>query len=467
MDPIKIHPSSTFIRSHVSINVRMRFPVPAPPLDLTLLASLRPEQLRPEHLRPTLSDGRYLHWDELRRRSPPEGLDRERWWFAMHLARRQGQVVIPGLADLHGRAFWFCRHDAIDRATHELDRRDVARELLVALGDESTREAYRIDQLLEEAISSSLIEGARITTRADAKAMVRERRAPVSRGERMVLNNYLAMEHLLTTVDERLSLDLLLELHAILGRDALEVEGAEGRLRRPDEDVNVVDAITGEIWHTPPPAAELPKRLDALFAFANGDVEPESFIHPLVRAMTLHFWMAYVHPFADGNGRIARALFYWQLLRSGYESAQYLSISGPIDRSKRAYYLAFAHSETSHGDFTYFLLHQLGVLRAANDELVDHLRDHGQRMRTLSQTLQRSESLNHRQRAALDHLLHDAHSGLTIRAHAARHRVTYLTARRDLQDLERASFVRRVRVGRTDRYHPTEELLAQVRGGRV
>jgi Fic family protein len=434
----------------------MRFPAQAPALDMKHVRALRPE-----HLRPTLEDGRYLHWDELRRRRPPSGLDHPQWWCATYLARRQGHATIPGFTDPRGQPFWFCRHDAIARATHELDRRDVARELLLALGDEPTREAYRIDQLLEEAISSSLIEGARITTRADAKRMIQEHRAPASHGERMVLNNYLAMEELLANVDERLTLDRLLELHAILGRDALEVEGAEGRLRRADEDVNVVDAITGEIWHTPPPAKELPKRLDALFAFANGDVEPKQFIHPLVRAMTLHFWMAYVHPFADGNGRIARALFYWQLLRAGYEAAQYLSISGPIDRHKRAYYMAFAYSETSHGDFTYFLLNQLGVLRAANDDLTNHLREHGRRMNALSRTIRESESLNHRQRAALDHLLHDAHRGLTIKAHSAQQRVTYLTARRDLQELERAGLVRRVRVGREDHYHPSDALLTR------
>lgn len=434
----------------------MRFPVHAPSLDMTQLGSLQPE-----HLRPTLLDGRYLHWDDLRRRQPPDGIDHQRWWFATHLARRQGHATIPGFMDTRGQPFWFCRHDAIERATHELDRRDVARELLVALGDESTREAYRIDQLLEEAISSSLIEGARITTRADAKTMVRERRTPATHGERMVLNNYLAMEQLLAKVDEPLSLDLLLELHAILGRDALEVDGAEGRLRRADEEVNVVDAITGEIWHTPPAAEQLPERLDALFAFANGDVEPKQFIHPLVRAMTLHFWMAYVHPFADGNGRIARALFYWQLLRAGYEAARYLSISGPIDRSKRAYYLSFAHSETSHGDFTYFLLNQLSVLRAANDDLTNHLREHGRRMNALSRSIRESESLSLRQRAALDQLLHDAHRGLTIKAHAAQRRVAYLTARRDLQDLERAGLVRRVRVGREDHYYPSETLLSR------
>jgi hypothetical protein len=45
---------------------------------------------------------------------------------------------------------------------------------------------------------------------------------------------------------------------------------------------------------------------------------PAVFIHPVMRAITLHFWLAYDHPFCDGNGRTARALFYWSMLKQGY-----------------------------------------------------------------------------------------------------------------------------------------------------
>jgi Fic family protein len=63
------------------------------------------------------------------------------------------------------------------------------------------------------------------------------------------------------------------------------------------------------VFHTPPPAAELPARLEAMCDFANSKT-PDTFIHPVVRGIFLHFWLAYDHPFVDGNGRTARALFY-------------------------------------------------------------------------------------------------------------------------------------------------------------
>ena len=330
--------------------------------------------------------------------------------------------------------------------------------MLESLGDEAARHAYRIDQLVEEAISSSVLEGATLTTRAEAKEIIREGRTPGSHGERMVVNNYKAMVQLLKMTGRDLTTADLLEIHAVLGADSLDLPDAAGRLRRPDEPVRVEDAQSGEVWFTPPPAGTLPTLLGNMLAFANAGGESEPFIHPLVRAIVLHFWMAYLHPFVDGNGRMARALFYWQLLRSGYDFAQYLSISGPIDRSRRSYYLAFAYTETDDGDLTYFLLHQLSVLRRATRELVEHLKDRSARLRHLTNAVRGMESLNHRQQAALMFVIRNPHLGLTVNGHGNSHSISYLTARKDLQDLEAGGYLTRVRVGRTDRYLPRDNL---------
>ena len=410
-----------------------------------------------QHISPVLPDGRYLHWNDLRWRPPPAGLTSELWWVAHQVGRQSGRVTVPAFVDDKGHPFWFCRIDAIDRATHELDRRDAAREMIAALGDEGGRQDYRIDQLIEEAINSSVLEGAQLSTRAEAKAIIRDGHEPRGHGERMVLNNYNAMRRLLEFGHRDLAFDDLLEIHAILGEDALDDPGASGRLRRPSENVRVEDAATGETWFTPVPARELRSRLDRLIEFANND-DPKPFLHPLVRAMVLHFWLAYLHPFVDGNGRLARALFYWQMLRSGYDFAQYLSISGPIDRSRRAYYLAFAYTETDGGDLTYFLLHQLAVLRRATQDLVQHLKQRAVRLRELTSVVTGTEALSHRQQAALLYVIRNPHQGLTVNGHANSHGVIYLTARKDLQQLEARGFLRRVRVGRAFKYLPTPVL---------
>lgn len=433
----------------------MRFPQRPPQLDTGALTTERFAKVL-SHSRPTLDDGRYLHWDDLRNRPPPLDLTKQEWWFAQRFARRSARVVIP---DFHegGETFWYCRLDAIDRATHELDRRDAERELLQAMAEDGVRQSYRIDQLIEEAINSSLIEGAKLTTRAQAKQMILDGSAPRSRGERMVVNNYRAMVRLLDLKEKDLTLDDLLEIHAILGDDALDAEDCAGRLRRTDENVRVED-LEGNVWFTPPPANELPVRLAALLRFAN-EQEGKSFLHPLVRAIVLHFWLAYLHPFVDGNGRMSRALFYWQMLRAGYDFAQYLSISGPIDRSKRAYYMSFAHVETDDGDLTYFLLNQLAVLRRATDDLVEHLRQRSERLAHLAVALSNAQELNNRQQAVLTYLVRKPHQAVTVTGHATSHQISYLTARKDLQGLEEQRLLRRVRQGRTDRYLATDGFI--------
>ncbi len=407
---------------------------------------------------PVLPDGRYLHWDDLRNRPPPAGFNHEEWWFSHALARRSARVVIPDFTE-SGQPFWYCRLDAIDRATHELDRRDATREMLHAMTENGVRQSYRIDQLIEEAINSSLIEGAKLTTRAQAKQIILDGTTPQSHGDKMVVNNYTAMVRLLELHDQDLTLDALLEIHAILGEDALDTENCAGRLRDADENVRVEDS-SGEVWFRPPPAAELPQRLAALFKFANNR-DPHPFVHPLVRAIVLHFWLAYLHPFVDGNGRMARALFYWQMLRGGYDFAQYLSISGPIDRSRRAYYMAFAHTETDNGDLTYFLLNQLAVLRRATDDLSAHLKQRSESLSYLLSALSNAHELNARQQAVLGFLARQPEQSVTVTGHGTNHRVTYLTARKDLQTLEQQGLLRRVKQGKTDRYLPTESFIAR------
>jgi Fic family protein len=437
----------------------MRFPQRPPAARLAQLKRDELQVILSSRVAPVLPDGRYLHWNDLRNRSPPPGLTVEHWWLAQKLARTVGSVILQEFTGIDDQPFWFCRLDAIDRVTHQLDRRDAAKEIIKALGDAASQHQYRTDQLIEEAISSSVLEGAKLTTRAQAKALIRDGRAPQSRGERMVVNNYQAMLRLIDLRDRQLSVEDLLEIHAILGEGALDGEAAAGRLRRLDEDVRVEDAATGETWFVPPPADHLPERLEKMLGFAN-DGGPGPFVHPVIRAIVLHFWLAYLHPFVDGNGRMARALFYWQMLRAGYDFAQYLSISGPIDRSPRSYYLAFAHTETDGGDLTYFLLHQLHVLEQATEELLEHLRDRATRLRTLSAAIS-GEALNLRQQAVLSYLVRNPSPGATVTGHARSHGVSYLTARKDLQQLETEGFVRRVRVGRGDRYYPSPRLATR------
>jgi Fic family protein len=364
------------------------------------------------------------------------------------------------MAELYPLHFAFAQLPSLQRALFELDRTNAGRELLMALGNQDVVAEYRVSQLIEEAINSSVLEGARPTTRELARQMVREGRAPTSRDERMIFNNWRAMQRVLQLRDAQrpLTIDDLLELHRILGEDALEVPHAEGQLRQPEHDV-VVSDLEGNVWHTPPSADGLRDRLQTLLSFANETAaDGDAFIHPIVRAILVHFWIGYEHPFRDGNGRIARALFYWCMLRNGYEMAEFLSISGPIDRSPGAYYMAFAHTETDDGDLTYFILHQLEVIHEALTDLTTHLKDRTERMRHLADTVAGFNDLNHRQHALLQRAIRDPLASYTIEEHAKSHDVHYQTARTDLLDLVARGYLKARRKGHGKRFHPTDAL---------
>jgi Fic family protein len=415
---------------------------------------------------PTLPDGRYLPWDELRYRTPPAGLTSQEWWAALKFARRANRRVIAPMESCYGQPFGLVELPSIQRALHEFDRTNVGEQIFSALGNPDAKVEYRIRQLIEEAISSSEIEGARPTTREAAQQMLRERRAPASRDERMILNNLRAMERLreLHASRERLQVAHLLELHRILGEEALEVEDAAGCFRTHEHVVTVSD-LEGNVWHTPPDARGIDERIERLLAFAHGEAdEGGGFIHPIVRAIVTHFWLGYEHPFRDGKGRMARALYYWCMLRYGYEVAEFLSISSPIDRSPKAYYLAFAHTESDGGDLTYFVIHQLEVMKTALSDLLAHLAARATRLRQLSALVASFDALNHRQRALLDHAIHHPAQGVTIEGHATSHGVHYMTARSDLAGLEQQGLVESRRVKKTKRYYPAKKLLRSARG---
>jgi Fic family protein len=423
-------------------------------------------------MEPVLADGEYLHWDELRRRAPPDGLSREQWWLGIKLKRTNASHPIVPLAELYGLPFGFVPTASVERALHELDRTNVGSEILSALGNPDAKAEYRVRQLIEEAISSSEIEGARPTTRELARQMLREKRPPSTRDERMIANNLRAMERLcqLHAEGRALTIEHLLELHRILGEGALEVAGAEGQFRSREHEVTVVDArgsareqnedVEGNVWHRPPDADGLEQRVARLLAFANGsDDGGKEFVHPIVRAIVTHFWLGYEHPFRDGNGRIARALFYWCMLRQGYEMAEFLSISGPIDRSPKGYYLAFSQVETDGGDLTYFILHQLGVIRKALDDLLVHLKARAVRLRQLAEAVAHYDELNHRQRSLLEHAIRHPSEGQTIEGQATSHGVHYLTARSDLAALVQRGLLIERKIGTRKRFYPSPSFM--------
>lgn len=415
----------------------MRIPDTAPGLD-QFFQRLPADRLSliVQHSTP-LPKGRYLHWDELRYRDAPEGLSREEWWTAVMLARTPLLQNLP-LLDKRGLPFRFATPSPVLIDLHHIDR-DAAGQIHTAAG-ESIREdpnRYLMSSLIEEAITSSQLEGAS-TTRQVAAAMLRTGRKPRDHSETMIFNNYRAMEHLRALKKEPLSPGRILELHRILTEDTLDNPEDVGRFRQADA-VKVIDSRDSAVLHDPPTYTELPARLERLCAFANSDETSLPFVHPVLRAILLHFMIGYDHPFEDGNGRTARALFYWSMARSGYWLMEYTSISHILRRAPARYMRSYLHTETDNNDTTYFLLHQLNTIRRAIVALHEYMdrkvREQKETERLLSASPKLRTRFNHRQVALLTHALRNTGEGYRVDAHRRSHNVVYQTARSDLMNL--------------------------------
>jgi Fic family protein len=399
--------------------------------------------------------GKYLHWDKLIYYSSPEGLTHEQWWFALKVQRRNlyRQIV---LTDKEGKSFNYLDVDPMPEILHEIDRGASG---LIRMPEQitnpDTKDQYYISSLIQEAITSSQLEGA-ATTREIAKEMIKTGRAPNDKSEQMILNNFKTMRRIGKLKDERLTKELVFHLQQIITERTLNDKSAAGRFRKKDERI-VVGDMYNEIFHDPPPAQQLKERMAAMCDFANGKT-PKGFIHPVIRSIILHFWLAYDHPFVDGNGRTARALFYWSMLRHNFWLFEFISISQIVRKAPVKYGRAFLHTETDDNDLTYFILYHLDVIRRAIKELHKYIKRKTEKLQAIERELRGVIVLNHRQRALISHALRHPHQRYTIRSHQTSHNVVYQTSRLDLLDLKNRGLLASQKIGRTWYFTPVDDL---------
>ena len=412
---------------------------------------------------------RYRHWDTFRHAPPLAGFSAEEQWLVVRTARDAMARPFP-LRDEAGRPFTVGLPAPALDMLHRMDREvggaggGVLAGLHPASGP-ATRDGHRIRSIMEEAITSSQLEGAS-TTRRVARAMLREGRPAATRSERMIRNNYDGMRMVREQATAPLTPTFIRQLQQTLTEGTLDDGEAAGRLRRTEEHI-VIEDETGTLLHRPPPADQLPARLEALCAFANGEAETE-FWHPVVRAILLHFWLAYDHPFVDGNGRTGRALFYWAMARAGYWWCEYVSISRILRTARGSYSRAYLYVETDRNDATYFVLHQLRTIGRGIADLQAYLQQEVRALHDVEGLVSRARlgepALNGRQLAVLREALATTHPRFTVAAHQRTHGTSYQTARTDLLRLASLGLLWQAKVGKAFVFVPPDDLAARLQG---
>jgi len=400
----------------------------------------------------------YPYWDSFKYQVRMLPYKPEQIWVANKLSRAQSITQIK-IADDPGFTFKYNTPSRILQYLHEFDLclggKLEGRGIIP--GGDKTR--YLISSVMEEAIASSQLEGAAVT-REIAKEMLRSNRKPANHSEKMILNNYRTMQKAIELKDKKLTVATILALHACVTKDTLEDQAQEGRFRENDK-VQVVDGITGEIVYSPPHFAGIEGWMEKLCDFANG-VGDSEFIHPIIRGIILHFLIGYIHPFVDGNGRTARAIFYWYLLSQEYWLIEYMAISRIILRTPAGYSRAYLYSEYDDNDMTYFIDYNLRSMDAALKSLQEYI---GRKVEARQQlyTLIKNEPVNERQAEILRTLLTDGRTEWTIKAVQNQFGVVYQTARTDLMGLQEMGYLTEKKMGKKLMYFRVDDFERKLR----
>ncbi|ACL16683.1 Fic family protein [Methanosphaerula palustris] len=382
----------------------------------------------------------YIHWDDLRRKNLP--VDPAIFWLLLKFLRSSQFRTIR----IGPESFGFAVLERFQQALHLVDKSSPATfdGFMGMPPSETAKQQYLIDSLMEEAIASSRLEGA-ATTRDVAKKFLREGKQPRTNGERMIWNNYLTITWLQEIRDKPLTPALIREIHEEITRGTLEETADETEFRESNEILVKDRADQTVVYHDPPDFNQIPPMIDDLCRFANDE---ETFVHPIVKAIVIHFLIGYIHPFNDGNGRMARALFYWFVLKHRYDLFEYLSISRLFLDAPAQYTRAYLFAETDGNDMTYFIDFNLRTIGRALDSLRKYIATKRQEEEASLRLVEELPGLSFRQAAILKEFITHPFQPFTVAEIAGTYHVALQTARHDLQTLERLGRVRSMRDGK-------------------
>jgi Fic family protein len=414
----------------------------------------------------TDNKGRYLHWDQLKWRVPRA--DAENIWLAVKFHRSM-QAKEINISDEKNAHFSYFIAPSMEAKLHQVIK--IAGGSVGTIADnpvsKNIQQKFLVSSLMmEEAITSAQLEGAS-TTREVAKKMLEEEREPINEDERMILNNFFLLRHAERKSKNELTVDMILDFHKIATNLTTENNVVPGEFRQ-DDDI-YVEGTQGEIVHQPPCYKHIHTRLQKLCDFANTDhsgSDGGQFIAPVIKAIILHFMIGYEHPFRDGNGRTARALFYWFMLKNEYELFRYVSISKLLKNDPKGYGLSYLYTEKDQNDLTYFIDFQLDIILSAFDELQQYLQHKTEEFHQVLQLLENSKynnSLNFVQKDIIKKGTKEPGRIFTAKEIASSYGVSENTARTHLTKLVDLKLLLETKDGRTKLYVAPSDLMKRLK----
>ena len=384
----------------------------------------------------------YEYWDKAKYKKLPEGFTPQMLWTNVKASRLRSTIPVWNKYGIN-----LCVTSQMQRLCHEFDMKFGSFWEVEGDSKSAEKKYYLSSSLMEEAIYSSKMEGAS-TTRIVAKDMLRKKKSPQNKSQQMIVNNYNTIQYIVEHKEQPLTEELLLTIHRLMTEKTLDNPEDAGRFRTNDKVV-VADMVEGDIIYTPPSFQEIPEFVESLCNFFNND-NPRTFIHPIIRGIIVHFMLAFMHPFVDGNGRTARALFYWYMLKEGYKLTEYMSISRVIAKSKANYEKAFRYVENDGNDVGYFVAYNLGALEKSFQQLRDYIQ-RKQREKRAASSFMMAGNINQRQALILQQLKEEPDTIFTVKDMQEQFSVSSMTARKDLADLVRQNYMTEIALNKVTR----------------
>lgn len=384
----------------------------------------------------------YEYWDKVKYKKLPEGFTPQMLWTNVKASRLRSTIPVWEKYGIN-----LCITSQMQRLCHEFDMKFGS--FWEAEDDTQSAEKryYLSSSLMEEAIYSSKMEGAS-TTRIVAKDMLRKKKSPQNKSQQMIANNYNTIQYIVEHKDEPLTEEALLHIHRLMTEKTMDNPEDTGRFRSNDKVV-VADMVEGEVIYTPPSYQEIPEFVESLCDFFNNE-SPRTFIHPIIRGIIVHFLLAFMHPFADGNGRTARALFYWYMLKEKYWLTEYMSISRVIAKSKPSYEKSFRYVENDGNDIGYFVAYNLRALDISFQQLTDYIQ-RKQREKKAATSFMIAGNINYRQAMILQRIKEEPNTIMTVKDVQEQFSVSSMTARKDLSDLVRQGYLTEIAINKVTR----------------
>lgn len=200
----------------------------------------------------------------------------------------------------------------------------------------SQNQYYGIKAAEDEIISSSAIEN--IDFNRESVRKILKGLAPKDEEENRILGIKNGLEFIANTDNKITELNIY-QLYMMTIGNFLSDDNKlkEGNYYRHDS----VYIVSNRIEHIGLDYRKIPDFMKSLVEFIN----TEDSINDLIKAIIIHFYIAYIHPYFDGNGRMARLIHLWFLIQKGYQSTLFIPFSSQIEKSRKLYYKAYTTIE--------------------------------------------------------------------------------------------------------------------------